>query len=297
MLSNNRVAKMIGEALEQVPLSGSKAEQRQIAFNKAITKIIGGGNADRLTPDVFDKAMTESGEKIGQISKETPIKADEEFRASFLQTAREASKFETSDVAKIVRNYVTELDRMTQKGVIDGDAFRKLNTKLGKQIRSTSNGDLKNALYGLQEKMHDALEKNISSPEKLAELQDARYKYAIGKVIEPLVAKAKGGDISPAGLMGRVTSDSTKKSMMARGKGGEIGDLAKIGQAFLKEPPSSGTGERIGAYSLLTGGAIAEPHTAAGIVGAANIYNRLGPAITKRAIKSRVTPYLIGDDK
>jgi hypothetical protein len=109
----------------------------------------------------------------------------------------------------------------------------------------------------------------------------------MGKIIEPLVAKAKGGDISPQALMGAVTSDSSKKSMMARGKGGEIGDLARIGQAFLKEPPSSGTGERLGAYSLLTGGAVAEPHTAAGIVAAANLYNRLGPRLTKRAVKMR----------
>ncbi len=37
MLANNRIAKFIGEALEQVPASGSKAEQRQMAFNSALT--------------------------------------------------------------------------------------------------------------------------------------------------------------------------------------------------------------------------------------------------------------------
>jgi hypothetical protein len=301
MLSNNRIAKMIGEALEQVPLSGSKAEQRQIAFNSALTKIIcGDSRSKRLTPDVFDRAMTSSGEKIGQISKETPITVTPELRHTFNDMVLNASKFETSDVAKIVSNYVQELDGLSQGGVIPGEAFRKINSKIGRQIRSTNNGDLKNALYDLQEEMHNALEANIKSPERLAELQDARFRYAMGKIIEPLVAKAKGGDISPAALMGAVTSDSSKKTMMARGRGGEIGDLARIGQAFLKEPPSSGTGERLGAYSLLTGGAIAEPHTAAAIVGGANLYNRLGPKITKRAINMRdidpqaTTPWNIG---
>jgi hypothetical protein len=289
MLSNNRIAKMMGEALEQVPLSGSKAEQRQIAFNTALTKIIGGDDkAKRLTPDVFDQAMTASGEKIGQISKETPITVSPELKQTFTNRVLEAEKFETADVAKIVKNYVTELGAAaTDTGVIPGEQFRKINSKLGRQIRSTNNGDLKNALYGLQQEMHDALESNIKSPERLAELKDARFKYAMGKIIEPLVAKAKGGDISPAGLMGAVTSDSAKKTMMARGRGGEIGDLARIGQAFLKEPPSSGTGERLGAYSLLTAGTVAEPHTAAGLVTAANLYNRLGPALTKRAIRRR----------
>ncbi len=254
MLANNRIAKFIGEALEQVPMSGSKAEQRQIAFNSALAKIIGDDSkAKRLTPDVFDRAMSASGEKIGQISKETPISVDSDLRAQFNARVIEAAKFETTDVARIVSNYVQEIDALTVNGVMPGEAFRNLNSKIGKQMRGTENGDLKNALYELQQDMHDALEKNISSPERLAELKDARLKYAMAKTIEPLVAKAKGGDISPAGLMGAVTSDSAKKTMMARGQGGDIGDLARIGQAFLKEPRSSGTAERALSYGLLGG--------------------------------------------
>lgn len=301
MLSNNRIAKMIGEALEQVPMSGSKAEQRQVAFNKALVKIIGGDErAERLTPDVFDAAMTKAGEAIGKISKETPITVDSDIRSALNQRVLDAAKFQTQDVAKVVSNYVQELDAAAGPGgVIPGETFRRLNSKIGAQIRATNNGDLKHALGELQEVMHDALEKNIKSPERLAELQDARYRYAMSKMIEPLVAKAKGGDISPAGLMGAVTSDSSKKTKMARGKGGDIGELARIGQAFLKEPPSSGTGERLGAYAILRGilgggaggFAVAEPMSAAGVIGTtlgtANIYNRFGPALTKRAIARR----------
>lgn len=284
MLGNNRIAKFMGEALEQVPLSGSKAEQRQMAFNGALTKIIGSDEkVTRLTPDVFDRAITASGKKIGQISRETPITVDSDLRAQFQNRVLEASKFETADVAKIVSNYVQEMDGLTVNNVMPGEAFRKLNSKIGNQIRSTNNGDLKNALYELQEIMHGALEKNISSPARLAELKDARYKYAMAKIIEPLVAKTTSGDISPSGLMHAVTSDKAKKAMMARGKGGEIGDLARIGQAFLKEPPSSGTGERLGAYSLLSGHGLA----LAPLIPAANVYNRLGPKLTKRAVNVR----------
>ena len=287
MLQNNRIIRSLGEALENVPLSGSKAENRQIAFNSALTKIIGGdGKAKRLTPDVYDKAMTASGEKIGQISKETPITVSPELQQKFQARVLESSKFETADVAKIVKNYVVELGaKAGADGVIPGEAFRKINSKIGAQIRSTSNGDLKNALRELQEDMHDALEKNISSPERLAELKDARFKYAMGKIIEPLVAKAKGGDISPQALMGAVTSDGAKKTMMARGRGGEIGDLARIGQAFLKEPGSSGTAERNLAYGLL-GDAAAMARDAM-VYPVANAYNRLGPKITKRAVNMR----------
>lgn len=286
MLADNKIAKVIGEALEQVPASGSKAQQRQTAFNSALTKIIGGDGRDkRLTPDVFDRAMTASGEKIGAISKETPITVTPELRNTFNQRVMEAAKFETQDVAKIVSNYVQELDGLATNNVIPGEAFRKINSKIGRQIRATNNGDLKHALGELQEEMHNALEANIASPERLAELKDARYRYAMGKIIEPLVAKARGGDISPAGLMAAVTSDSAKKSMMARGRGGEIGDLARIGQAFLKEPASSGTAERGLGYSLL--GSLANDAKVAALIAPANVYNRLGPKLTKRALNMR----------
>lgn len=290
MLSNNRIAKMMGEALEQVPLSGSKAEQRQIAFNSALTKIIGGDDrAKRLTPDVFDRAMNDAGEKIGEISRDTPIALPGKFSSALEQRAKTVSQFETADTSRIVRNRIQQLVDAAQEGggIIQGEKFRKINSEISQQARNTSQGDLKHALGELLDDMHDALESQIKSPEKLAELKDARFKYAMGKIIEPLVAKAKGGDISPSGLMAAVTSDKAKKTLMARGRGGEIGDLARIGQAFLKEPPSSGTGERLGAYSLLTGGVVAEPHTAAGIVSAANLYNRLGPKLTKRALQVR----------
>lgn len=286
MLADNKIAKFIGEALEQVPASGSKAQQRQTAFNSALTKIVGGDSrSKRLTPDVFDQAMTASGEKIGAISKETPITVTPELRATFNDRVLEAAKFETQDVAKIVSNYVQELDGLATNNVIPGEAFRKINSKIGRQIRATNNGDLKHALGELQEEMHNALEANIKSPERLAELKDARYRYAMGKIIEPLVAKSKGGDISPAALMAAVTSDSAKKSMMARGKGGEIGDLARIGQAFLKEPASSGTAERGLGYSLL--GNLANDAKVAALIAPANVYNRLGPKITKRALNVR----------
>ena len=283
MLTENKFARLVGDTLEKIPLSGSKADQRQVAFNQSLTKIIGGDEtATRLTPDVFDNAMNRSGGKIGYIAEQTPIPITPDISKLFKDRI-EAMKFETDSTARIVTNYVNELGSKSEYGVIDGTAFRKINSEIGRKMRNTSDGDLKYALSQLQDDMQDALERSIKSPELLAELQDARRQYAIGKTIEPLVAKSKIGDISPAGLMGAVTSDKGKKSMMARGRGGDLGDLAKIGQLFMKEPPSSGTAERGLIYGgLLGGGAAINPLVAGGLYGAANVYNRAGPAITKR---------------
>lgn len=282
MLYDNKIVRMLGEASEKVPLSGSMAAPRQEAFNRAIIKQIGGDpEAAKLTPDVFDSAIRTSGQKIGDISTRTPVPLDRDFSDSIKSHIDNASKFETSDVQKVVASYADELKSHAIDGVIPGEAFRKINTKIGKQIRNTSNGDLKNALGDFQESMQDALQKNATGDD-LNGLLAARKQYAIAKTIEPLVAKSANGDISPAGLMGRVTSNNSGKSMMARGNGGELGDLARIGQQFLKEPNSSGTTERGLAYGLLGGGMATHPATAAGVYGVANIYNRTGSSMAKK---------------
>lgn len=290
-LSSNRVARMVGEALEKVPLSGSKADQRQVGFNKSLGKLIGAEESDRLTPDVFDRAMTKSGEKIGEIAAQTPIRADADFIAKLDARAAEVAKYETSDTGRIVKSYISDIKEAGGDGVIQGEKFRKINSKIDQRIRTTPDGDLRHALAELKSDLHDVLELNIASPEKLAELKEAKRQYAIGLTIEPLVAKATTtGNISPGGLLGRVTADKAGKRRMARAQGGELGDLAEIGRLFLKEPPSSGTAERALAYGAVGGAGYIEPHTAAGVYGAANVYNRAGPAMVKRALRETEQP-------
>lgn len=285
MLTDNRFVRMMGEALDKVPLSGSKSEQRTVAFNRALMGQIGvdisASGEKRLTPVVFDAAMTKSGSAIGDIAARTPVPL-EGFSQKLTEFVSEADRYQPSDIAKAVTNYADELKRAAAAngGVIPGETFRKIDSKLGRQWRATSNGDLKFALGDLQEVMHDALESNLK-PQDSAALKEARRQYAIGKTLEPLVAKSKNGDMSPAGLMQAMTADKGKKTMMARDRGGAMGDLARIGQMFLKEPDSSGTTERYAAYGALGAGAHFEPHTAAGVYGAANLYNRAGPGVSK----------------
>lgn len=283
MLSKNKFLRMAGEASEQVPLSGGKGEARQVAFNKAIAKTLG-AEGDKITPDVYEKAMNKYGKMIGDISGKNPVPFDAKLKSALESHAANAANVETADVAKAINYYVKEIvDQGTAKGQIDGIALRKIRTKLTGQMRRTTNGDLKHALSELDEDLLDSIQGQLS-PDELKSFNQARRYYRNGKIIEPLVAKGTG-DISPQALMGRVTSDASGKAAMARGKSGDIGDLARIGQRFLKEPASSGTAERKAVYSgLLGGGALAEPMTAASIYGGANIYNRLSPWLARKMI-------------
>jgi len=69
------------------------------------------------------------------------------------------------------------------------------------------------------------------------------------KTVEDLVEKSTYGNLSPALLMGQVRAASARNDSstggMAYTGGGPLGDLARIGQQFLKEPPNSGSPDRI----------------------------------------------------
>ena len=69
MLSDNKFVRMAGEFIDNVPLSGSAKKANDATFNKYIIEQIGGDTtADALTPNVFAKAMNDSGKKIGDIT-------------------------------------------------------------------------------------------------------------------------------------------------------------------------------------------------------------------------------------
>jgi len=105
------------------------------------------------------------------------------------------------------------------------------------------------------------------------------------------VAKSPDGNISPQALMGRVTADGAGKVRMASDRGGDIGDLARIGQLFMRASPNSGTADRLlvnaavggGLYGAQQSGFI-EPQTAA-YIGGGLLLNRLaGRALNSRAL-------------
>lgn len=288
----NKYAKAIGEAAGSVPLSGSNFKYNQGVFDKQLVNMVG-GTGDKLTRKTFSAAMSKSGKTIEDITSSHDVPFNEDFVSKLAGHVEDAQKFQTGDVEKVVRSYVDEIEKKSQNGVLPGKAFRAINTKLKNQIRTTQNGDLRNALGGLQEDLLDQFVPTLK-PEELEAYNTARRQYAVGKTLEPLVAKAPTGEVSPALLLGAVTRTQAGKSAAARGAAGDLGKLADIGQRFLKGQPSSGTAERMFAQGipaalggLVGAGAAGAPGAAIGLaggLGAANLYNRMGPAITERMI-------------
>lgn len=284
-LTNNKFVKMTGEFLDSIPLSGSTRDASNIAFQRYIIDRMGGDTtAKALTQPVFADAINASGSKIGEIYSNTKIPIDRKF-SNALDDVKQSQGIQTVETEKIINGYIDNIKALGDKnnGIIPGDAMRVFNTDLGARIRSLPIGDLRTQLSDLQETIADAVHRNIKDPDTIQELSDARKQYAIGKLVEPLVAKASLEGIPPQQLLSRMNSTAAGKHRMAMGIAGDIGDAAAIATNFMKSVPSSGTAERGAILHALTSGlGGAGKVLGAGI--AANLYNRIGPSISEKII-------------
>ena len=106
--------------------------------------------------------------------------------------------------------------------------------------------------------LQDALER--SAPPNLAQRYNAaRLQYKNMKAVEPLVDGSAG--VSPMRLMSQVRKSNPG---VAYGRGGDLADLARIGQRFMRQPPDSGTPLGTAVMSVFTHGAPALAAAGAG---------------------------------
>jgi hypothetical protein len=298
MLTDNKMFQMINSIAENTPLSGSPLKQRQTLFNQKLIETIGGDSATKkLTPDIYDKTLDKWGSEIGNLSSKYDVPPSNKLKSDLAQITEDAG-YETTDNARIIDKYVSQLSKLTSdaeaKGEsINGEALRKLRTRLTTQMRSAKDGDLKQALGNINEVMLDSIESQMT-PEDINKFREARSYYRNGMLVRDVVSPE--GEVSPSALMNRMRATSQLKMDMARDRAGDLGDLANIGQLFLKESPTGlkgklsglsvpgfevGVGAGIGS-TLGVPGAVA---AGAGMLGGANLYNRvIAPAITQKLL-------------
>lgn len=284
--TNSPFVKYLNSWASRMPFSGSGAfaEKQQETFNRGIGKSFG-EDAGKITPEVLDRAQTRIGGVMNDVAARSAVPFDNQIRTDLtntvnlantagLQTGQaEAIGRQADNIARValqnggtlapgvnVANLAPgELLAHVTGGLIPGNVYQNL-TKRGEALdllqgsRSTTSGQL-----GGQIK--DALDSGLlrgATPEDVQALREARAQYKALKTVEPLTMRADAvggatpstGDISPAALLARV---GQQYPTAARQGLGEIPlkDLAQIGQRFLKEPPSSGTSERLGAGGLM----------------------------------------------
>ena len=294
-LSDNKFMKIIGETAENVPLAGggSLRTKRREAFNLALAKQMDPETGITVLDDAsFKQLQDAAGERIGEISSKYQVPAADFGDLMTLDRVRRG----TPDTKAVVQAWAEDLKKIAEEngGFVPGDTLRRLRTEVQTQAREmrANKADVAAVLDDVVHRFDDALA-NVAADADVAALTDARRRYAISKVLEPLVARHPDGNFAPSALKSIMAQKSGgKQRRMARGEAGELGEYARIGQELLKELPSSGTAERNLVYSGVgagagAGAAFAEPLSAAAIYAGSAIYNLVGPRVVKRLVDAQ----------
>lgn len=289
-LTQNPLARTAMSQMERLPFSGasSRANANQEAMNRAVGETFG-ADAAKITPDVFSAAKSKLSQVFDTLSSRNNLKLDPSAVTDIGKVLDSAKRLGTVESEKMVKGYIDDLlSRVGPNGEIPGKAYQAFDSDIGQTMKA---GGLPAKYLGeLRDVIRSTMDKSISDTDRRA-WQEVRKRWAAMKTVEPLVAKSATGDISPAALMGRVTSDAAGKIRMASGNSGNLGELARIGQRFMKESPNSGTADRALVNAAVGGGLYGaqqqgwiSPETAM-YTGGALLGNRVGlSALNSRAL-------------
>ena len=253
-LTDSSTVKLLSSVLDRIPFSGGgkRLEGQREAFNRAVGKTFG-ANAPRITAEVADQSKKALGQQFERLSARNTLKVDNQLMGDLTAITSGVAKEGTQENARIVGNLVDEFMEKAAGDKVSGKAYRELDSKLGRLMRQTNDGDRRAYVGAVRDAIRGAMDRSISPADQQAWRQ-VRKQYASLKTVEDLIEKAPTGDLSPALLMGRVRANNGN---MAYGGGGDLADLARIGQAFLKDPiPDSGTAQRQLVHQLVAMGAL-----------------------------------------
>lgn len=258
-ISTNPTVRFLNSVVNKLPGSGGAAhrEEMQTNFNRSVANTFG-EDAPRITPQVMARARDRIGSVFEGAAARTPvIHADPQLAIDLRQTIHNAQSTmtagEVEPLIRQVQNIASMVDPHTH--TITGEIYQNLTkrgTPLDRAMQSP-NPNIRSSARDIREALDGAMERSAPA-DVINDLRAARGQWRNLRTIEPLVAKAPTGDISPALLQGRVNAGFKGTHGSAYGGGGDLKTLSDIGQRFMKEPPSSGTAER-GLMMHLLGGA------------------------------------------
>lgn len=321
-LGDSKFAKTLASMLEQLPFTG--AHRSNAAQNKAYTRAISntfGDNVDSITSDVYRANRDRLGRTFQALSDRNSLKVTPEVLQQFDSILDDAAKFANADTEAAVKKIIAQYTSRVQGGPVQpvvsslvdpsgipiimspgrhvpteipGKAYQSLDSHLGKLMKT--GGEKSVYLAKIQEVARNAMDDSITPADKAA-WDTARQQYRNLKLVRDVISRDGGsGDITPMALMTALNRSEAGKEAMARGVSGDVGDLAKIGKQFIRDPiPNSGTIQRGISMGLLGGGGIAfgvDPMTMGGLmVGSATTGRALNKMMYHpKAIESMMSP-------
>lgn len=299
-VTGSKTLKYAEHALGDAPGAGGKyhdaREKVRDSFTKAALARIG-ETAERATPEVMDRAVTRIGNQFDTLAARNSAQLDPQFAQGIMKAVNDydhlfVDPLKKPMVEKVANNIVNLIQQ--KGGALDGEVYKTQRSMIDRMRRNSRNDpELSGFLMDVRQSLDDVMERSIikNNPADAGAWKEVRNQYrnllALERVTAGAGEAAAEGTISPARLRQSVVSQGGKRSY-SRGSG-DFADLARSGEAILKEPPTSGTTER----SFLHG----VPAAMGGVLGSALggtaeaipgvVAGAMAPGMTGRAVMSR----------
>lgn len=252
-LTSSRALKTFQKNSQDLPLSGQAAfrDKQLSAWNEAVIKTFG-GEGNKFTPELADKAFTRLGSQFNALGKGKVINAGslaDNINKNVIQSAQELGA--SKDAIEGLQQYLSRaVLPEIQTGTIKGETLNAIRAEVNAAARKATNIDAKILYRDLENEIIDTLTEGSGKAAKAFSKIKEQYKNLLA--VEPLFTAEKGGLVKPSLLTNRV--NKIYKRAAVRGKAGELGDLARIGRSILGEAGGSDTAGRVtmqlGTYGL-----------------------------------------------
>jgi hypothetical protein len=267
-VSPTRVRSTVQKVSQEIPGSGVEAFEvtQRKAFASAVARTIG-QDAEDLGPSVIQGFRQEISKKFDRAIGGQTIEITQDTPQLIAGIVNEAANTIDDALVKVVQNNADDLIAQIQSGTIQGEKLSSIRSQLLKRSTKAKNeaGQFLNDLI-------DVIDNNIDqnlSPDKLAELSQARSQWRNFKTIQPLLNKSTDGTINPTELVNRVSANKFIDASKIQTGQDDLVDLARIGKELIKIKGGSDTYQK----AALAGGG-----TALGITALTNPLAALVPA-------------------
>lgn len=234
----------------------AKFRDRQMkAFNRALMKTVG-IEADSITPEVMDKAFSKVGGEFDSLTANKNFPIGGQFIDDIASRVDDVASAYGDDAAKVFeREALKVINDFGGGDTISGNLISRQRARVNALARKATDKNIKGALQDLENAIIDGITGGDEAAQSALSQAKQRYKNLIA--IEPLAAKAKGGQINPTQLNSRIARIYGRAH--TTGKAGDIGELARVGHELMPVKGGSDTVSR--ANMIATAVGLANPHT------------------------------------
>lgn len=230
------------------------AGEQQEAFTTAVLKTAG-IDAKRATPEVLDEAATRIGNVFDNVTRNVDVVPDPAALSALSRAVAEyKSLAPTGNQAPLVSEVLKAATNAFRGGnTIPAVTVNTWRSGLSKLTTSADAATREAARMAL-ETVDDMLTASLNAAGKMddvARLATARAEWRNLLAIQKAAVREGDGLLSPARVRANVIQQGL--SSYARGKRGDLGDLARAGGEVMEALPDSGTAQRW--FSNVPGGA------------------------------------------